>query len=70
MTGGPERRLVLDRDPQDPRWLLVAVALPLTSAPPSWTRPAATPTGRRSSGGCGSQFHCPVELVPVHDALT
>jgi hypothetical protein len=69
VTGGPWRLLVLDRDPQDPKWLFVTVSIPAD------VRPAVLDTADRYqqwqqvTDWVRSQFPGPVSLVPVHDAV-
>jgi|GEM_PF-3524203 len=70
MTAGkPWRLLILDRDPEDPRWLLATVTLASDVRPADldaagryrgWAQAAAWVTS--ATGG-------PVSLVPVHGAL-
>lgn len=68
-AGGPWRLLILDRDPDDPVWLLATVTISADVRPAMLDRagryldwPAATEWVRRSLGR-------QVSLVPVHDAL-
>jgi hypothetical protein len=66
---GPWRVLMLDRDPDDPRWLLATVTLP------SDVRPAVLDAAGRYTDWAevtawvrGQLGHASV-LLPVHDAL-
>jgi hypothetical protein len=66
---GPWRLLILDRDPQDPKWILATVALP------SDVRPALLDVAGGNSGVQAAAAWVsgltgrPVVLVPIHDAL-
>jgi len=63
------RVLLLDRDPEDPRWLIASITLS-SDVLPAWLDPA----GRYEDWAQVTQWvrarvGRPVALVPVHDAL-
>ena len=66
---GPWRLLVLDRDPQDPKWVLCTVVIP------SDVRPAVLDAAGRYQDWAevcewaGSQVFGEPSLTPVHDCL-
>jgi hypothetical protein len=66
---GPWRILILDRDRDDPKWILATVTLP-SDVRPVVLDPAGTHAGGQAaaawvSGLTGRR----VVLVPIHDAL-
>jgi hypothetical protein len=68
-ASGPWRVLILDRNPDDPKWLIATVALP------GDTRPAVLDVGGGYTGWMGAGIWVservgrPVELEGLHDAL-
>jgi hypothetical protein len=66
---GPWRILILDRGPDDPKWILATVALPADVCPAvldaAGTHAGGQAAAARVSGLTGRR----VVLVPIHDAL-
>jgi hypothetical protein len=66
---GPWRILILDRDPEDPKWILATVTIP------SNVRPAVLDAADWHAGGQAAAAWVSgltgrrVVLVPIHDAL-
>lgn len=66
----PWRVLLLDRDPQDPKWLLAAVALSADVRPASLDRLGRYTDWAETTLWVRRQLGRPeVALTPVHDAL-
>jgi hypothetical protein len=66
---GPWRILVLDRDPDDPKWILATVTLP-SDVRPALLDAAGTRAGERAAAAWVSGLTGrPVVVMPIHDAL-
>ncbi len=65
---GPWRILILDRDPDDPKWILATVTLPTDVRPLLDT--ATGNAGRQAAAAWVARLTGrPVALVPLHDVL-
>ena len=69
MTGEPWRLLILDRDPEDPRWLLATVTLASDVTPARLDRAGRYTGWPEVTAWVRGQLGHEVELAPVHDAL-
>jgi len=63
---GPWRILILDRDPQDPKWIMATVTLPSDVRPAVLDAAGDQAAAAWVSGLTGRR----VVLVPIHDALS
>jgi hypothetical protein len=66
---GPWRILVLDRDPDDPKWILVTVAFPSDVCPAELNGHGTQPGEQAAAAWAARLTGCPVVLVPIYDAL-
>jgi hypothetical protein len=66
---GPWRVLLLDRDPEDPRWLLATVSLSADVRPAVLDAAGRYSDWAEVSAWVHAQIGTPVALVPVMDAL-
>jgi len=69
MTAGPWRILVLDRDPEDPRWLLATVTLPSDVQPAELDAAGRYTDWAQVNAWVREQTGRDADLVPVDDAL-
>jgi hypothetical protein len=68
-SNGPWRILILDRDPQDPKWILATVAI-AADVRPALLDAAGRFTGWQAAADwVAGLVGRPVALEPVHDAL-
>jgi hypothetical protein len=69
MTGGPWRLLVLDRDPQDPKWIIATVAIPGEVRPAVLEAEGRYDVWAASAAWVAAQMTGQPSLTPVHDPL-
>ncbi len=66
---GPWRILILDRDPDDPKWILATVTLPSDVRPALLDAAGGNAGGQAAAAWVAGLTGRPVTLVPIHDVL-
>lgn len=66
---GPWRVLVLDRDPDDPKWVLATIAIPADVHPAVLDAAGRYQGWEQVAGWVAATVGRPADLVPLHDAL-
>lgn len=69
MTGGPWRILILDRDPEDPKWLFVTVSIPSDVRPAVLDAAGHYQDWPEITAWVQAMLAGAAELTPVYDAL-
>jgi hypothetical protein len=66
---GPWRILILDRDPEDPKWILATVTLPSDVRPAALDAAGMTACGQAAAVWVSGLTGRPAGLVPIHDPM-